>query len=77
MDPTNHWAWERRGHHRLRADESPDLVIADFERALRLKAPSMPRANTLLNIAIAHCVAGRTGQAVPFLSVRPEGSRVI
>jgi AraC-like DNA-binding protein len=67
MDPTSHWAWERRGHHRLRSDQPPDLVIADLERALHLKAPSMPRANTLLNIATAHCVAGRTEQSMPYM----------
>ena len=67
MDPTNHWAWERRGLHRLRADEPPDQVIADLERALQLKAPSMPRANTLLNIAIAHCIAGRSDRAAPLM----------
>lgn len=67
MDPTSHWTWERRGLHRLRADESPDLVIADLEQALSLKASSMPRANTMLNIAAAHCVAGRAEQATPFL----------
>jgi tetratricopeptide (TPR) repeat protein len=67
MDPTSHWAWERRGLHRLRADKSPDLVIADLQNALHLKPPSMPHANTLLNIAAAHCVAGRPQHAKPFM----------
>jgi tetratricopeptide (TPR) repeat protein len=67
MDPTSHWAWERRGLHRLRADASPDLAISDLEYAVQLKGRSMPRANTLLNIAAAHCVAGRTEQAMPLM----------
>jgi adenylate cyclase len=66
MDPNSHWAWERRGLHRLRADESPDLVVADLEYALHLKPRSAARAISLLNIAAAHSVAGRAQQARPF-----------
>jgi AraC-like DNA-binding protein len=68
MDPTNHWGWERRGLHCLRADGLADAALADLERALRLKPSSMPRANTLLNIATAHRLAGRPQQAIPFTS---------
>jgi hypothetical protein len=68
MDPTNHWGWERRGLHCLRADGLADAALADLERALRLKPSSMPRANILLNIATAHRLAGRPQQAIPFTS---------
>jgi TolB-like protein/tetratricopeptide (TPR) repeat protein len=67
MDPTSHWAWERRGAYRIRAHERSDLVIADLERALRLKPPSLPRSPVLVNIGIAHCLAGRADLAAPFI----------
>jgi hypothetical protein len=66
-DPTSHWAWERRGAYRLRANAPPDLVIADFERALRLRPPSLPRSSVLVNIRTALGHAGRADQAAPFI----------
>lgn len=67
MDPTSHWAWERRAAYRLRANRSSDLVIADFERALRLRPPSLPRSSVLVNMWTAHGHARRADQATSFI----------
>ena len=67
MDPTSHWAWERRGTYRLRANHPADLVIAEFERALRLRPPSLPRSSVLVNLWTAHGHAGRADRATPFI----------
>jgi AraC-like DNA-binding protein len=67
MDPTSHWAWERRGTYRLRANHSSAPVIAEFERALRLRPPSLPRSSLLVNLWTAHGHAGRADRATPFI----------
>jgi hypothetical protein len=67
MDPTSHWAWERRGTYRLRANHPSVFVIAEFERALRLRPASLPRSSMLVNMWTAHGHAGRADQAAPFI----------
>ena len=67
MDPTSHWAWERRGTYRLRANHPSVLIIGEFERALRLRPPSLQRSSMLVNMWTAHGHAGRADQAAPFI----------
>ncbi|HEX5325134.1 MAG TPA: helix-turn-helix domain-containing protein [Acetobacteraceae bacterium] len=67
MDPTSGWAWERRGFARLFCDGDADLAIADFDRALRLHGPAMPRENCFFGTAQAHRSAGRLEEAVRWL----------
>jgi adenylate cyclase len=60
MDPTSTWAWERRGFLGLmNSPADADRVLADFERALQLRGPSLSRANCFVGIANAHLIAGR------------------
>ena len=64
MDPSSSWAWERRGHiGNNAAERDPDGVIADFSRALQLRAPGMPRSYCLVGIAGAHYTAGQPVEA--------------
>jgi AraC-like DNA-binding protein len=67
MDPTSHWAWERRGAYHLRAKHPSDPVIAEFERALRLRPRSLPRSSVLVNLWTAHDHAKRADRATPFI----------
>jgi AraC-like DNA-binding protein/TolB-like protein len=60
MDPSSTWVWERRAL--LRVAVNPDGAIADFIRALRLRAPTMPRSNCLAGIAAAHYSADRLAE---------------
>ena len=62
MDPTSGWAWERRGF--LYCWCKPDQAIDDFQRALRLHGPRMPRENCLHGIAMANRAAGRLDAAI-------------
>ena len=57
QDPTNGWAWERHGMARLFGGGDPKQAIADFNRALRLRGPSMSRLNGLPGIAGADCAS--------------------
>jgi AraC-like DNA-binding protein/TolB-like protein len=63
QDPTNTWAWERYGMARLFGRGDPEQAIADFNRALRLRGPSLSRINCLIGIAGAHAKAGRLAEA--------------
>ena len=63
QDPTNTWAWERYGMARLFGGGDPERAIADFNRALRLRGPSLSRINCLIGIAGAHAKAGRLAEA--------------
>ena len=47
QDPTNTWTWERHGMARLFGGGDPEGAIADFNRVLRLRGPSMSRINCL------------------------------
>lgn len=64
QDPTNTWAWERYGFARLFGGGNPEHAIADFNRALRLRGPSLSRINCLIGIAGAHAKAGRSAEAL-------------
>jgi AraC-like DNA-binding protein/TolB-like protein len=63
QDPTSSWAWERYGLARLFGGGDPELAIADFNRALRLRGPSLSRINCLVGIAGAHAKSGRSAEA--------------
>ncbi len=63
QDPTNTWAWERYGMARLFGGGDPEQAIVDFNRALRLRGPSLSRINCLIGIAGAHAKAGRLAEA--------------
>ena len=63
QDPTDTWAWERYGFTRLYGGGDPDQAIADFNRALRLRGPSLSRINCLIGISGAHAKAGRSAEA--------------
>jgi len=63
QDPTNTWAWERYGFAKLFGGGDPEQAIADFNRALRLRGPSLSRINCLIGIAGAHAKAGRLAKA--------------
>jgi predicted Zn-dependent protease len=63
QDPTNTWAWERYGMARLFGGGDPEQAIADFNRALRLRGPSLSRINCLIGISGAHVKAGRLAEA--------------
>lgn len=66
MDPAIGWAWASRGHLRLRRGDDPDLAVADFERALVLNGPAMPRTGSLSGIGMASLFAKRRANAVCF-----------
>ena len=59
QDPTNGWAWERHGMATLFSGGDPKQAIADFNRALRLRGPSLSRINCLTGIAGAYCASGQ------------------
>src|SRR5262249_15931369 len=42
----------------------PEHAIADFDRALRLRGPSLSRINCLIGVAGAHAKAGRSAEAL-------------
>jgi AraC-like DNA-binding protein/TolB-like protein len=63
QDPTSTWAWERYGMARLFGGGDPERAIADFNRALTLRGPSLSRINCLIGIAGAHAKAGRLAEA--------------
>jgi AraC-like DNA-binding protein len=65
-DPTLGWAWQIRGHLRLRRGDDPDLAVADFERALLLNGPHMPRTSCLSGMAFARLFGKRRTDAVGF-----------
>ena len=62
MDPTSGWAWERRGF--LYCWSRPYQAIADFQRALRLHGPKMPREHCLHGLAVANRAANRIDAAI-------------
>jgi adenylate cyclase len=66
MDPTLGWAWQIRGNLRLRRGDDPDLAVADFERALLLNGPHMPRTSCFSGIAMARLFGKRRADAVGF-----------
>jgi AraC-like DNA-binding protein/tetratricopeptide (TPR) repeat protein len=66
MDPTLGWAWQIRGHLRLRRGDDPDLAVADFERALLLNGPDMPRTSCFNGIAFARLFGKRRTDAIGF-----------
>ena len=53
--------WE----HRVDAQRSrpEDHIVADFQRALRLRGPGISQSNCFFGIACAYCVAGRWDDA--------------
>jgi tetratricopeptide (TPR) repeat protein len=63
QDPTNTWAWERYGMARLFGGGDPEQAIADFNRALRLRGPSLSRINCLIGLSGAHAKVGRLAEA--------------
>ena len=63
MDPTSTWAWERSGFSRQSRGESPDHIIADYNRALRLRGPDWPGIVCFVGLAWAHHAAGRLQEA--------------
>ncbi len=63
MDPTSTWAWERSGFCRLSHGEHPDRIIADYTRALQLRAPSWPGVICFMGLAWAHLSSGRLQEA--------------
>ena len=64
QDPTNGWAWERHGMARLFGGGDPKQAIADFNRALRLRGPSLSRINCLTGIAGAYCASDQMTDAL-------------
>ena len=64
MDPTSSWAWERKGF--LHWLDRPDLALACFDRAMRLRGPRMPRENILVGIFHSHGGSRRPDQAARF-----------
>jgi AraC-like DNA-binding protein len=66
MDPTLGWAWQIRGQLRLRRGDDPELAVVDFERALLLNGPHLPRTNCLSGLALARLFGKRRGDAVGF-----------
>jgi TolB-like protein len=66
MDPTLGWAWQIRGHLRLRRGDDPELAVVDFERALLLNGPHMPRTSCFSGIALARLFGKRRDDAVGF-----------
>lgn len=64
QDPTNSWAWERHGMARLFSGGDPKLAIADFNRALKLRGPSLSRINCLTGIAGAYGASGQMTDAL-------------
>jgi len=66
LDPTLGWAWQTRGHLRLRRGDDPDLAVADFERALLLNGPHMLRTSCFSGIAMARLFAKRRTDAIGF-----------
>lgn len=60
------WAWQIRGNLRLRRGDDPDLAVADFERALLLNGPHMPRTSCFSGIAMARLFGKRRADAVGF-----------
>jgi tetratricopeptide (TPR) repeat protein len=55
--------WERRAYARLSRSEDADQAIADFQRALQLRAPGIARTNCLHGIACGHLCSGRWEEA--------------
>ena len=66
MDPTLGWAWQIRGHLRLRRGDDPELAVTDFERALLLNGPRMPRTSCFNGIAMARLFGKRRTEAIGF-----------
>jgi AraC-like DNA-binding protein/TolB-like protein len=64
QDPTSAWAWERHGMARLFSGGDPEHAIVDFNRALRLRGPSLSRINCLTGIAGAHYAGGQMTDAL-------------
>ena len=72
MDPTSSWAWERKGF--LYWCCQPDLALACFDRAMRLRGPRMPRDNVLVGFFHAHGSSGRLEQAAGFARLALAGN---
>lgn len=52
LDPTSGWAWERKGF--LHIEDSPELAMACFDRAIRLLGPRLPKENCAVGISLSH-----------------------
>ena len=52
QDPTSGWAWERKGF--MHIEDSPELAIACFDRAIRLLGPHLPKENCAVGILQSH-----------------------